>query len=102
MLNIDTRTADKKRPIPLFVEQSQFEQFTPTPLVNKNAIKPKIGGPPREFFLKALTPLGILAKNIRYHLPWIFNLCASMLNHCNHFYRSNVALNVFYFVHSFL
>jgi hypothetical protein len=30
MLNIDTRTADKKRPIPLFVEQSQFEQFTPT------------------------------------------------------------------------
>jgi hypothetical protein len=31
MLNIDTRTADKKRPIPLFVEQLQFEQFTPTP-----------------------------------------------------------------------
>jgi hypothetical protein len=31
MLNIDTRTADKKQPIPLFVEQSQFEQFTPTP-----------------------------------------------------------------------
>jgi hypothetical protein len=30
MLNIDTRTADKKRPIPLFVEQSHFEQFTPT------------------------------------------------------------------------
>ncbi len=32
MLNIDTRTADKKRPIPLFVEQSHFEQFTPTHL----------------------------------------------------------------------
>jgi hypothetical protein len=33
-------------------------------LVNKNAIKPKIEGPPppRQFFLKALTPLGILAK----------------------------------------
>jgi hypothetical protein len=30
MLNIDTRTADKKQPIPLFVEQSHFEQFTPT------------------------------------------------------------------------
>jgi hypothetical protein len=47
-------------------------------LVNKNAIKPQIGGPPRQFFLKALTPLGILAKNIRYPLPWIFNPCASM------------------------
>ncbi len=32
-------------------------------LVNKNAIKPEIG---------------ILAKNIRYPLPWIFNPCASM------------------------
>ncbi len=34
-------------------------------LINKNAIKPKIGGPPpRQFFLKPLTPppLGILAK----------------------------------------
>jgi hypothetical protein len=43
-------------------------------LVNKNAIKPKIGGPPppRQFFLKALTPLGMLAKNR------IFNPCASM------------------------
>ncbi len=30
MLNIDTRTADKKWPIPLFVEQLHFEQFTPT------------------------------------------------------------------------
>jgi hypothetical protein len=31
---------------------------------NKNAIKPKIRGPPppRQFFLKALTPLGILAN----------------------------------------
>jgi hypothetical protein len=32
------------------------------PLVNKNAIKTKIGGPPCHFFLKALTTLGILAK----------------------------------------
>jgi hypothetical protein len=38
----------------------------------------KKGDPPWQFFLKALTPLGILAKNIRYPLPWIFNLCASM------------------------
>jgi hypothetical protein len=30
-------------------------------LVNKNAIKPKIGGPPGNFDLKALTP-GILAN----------------------------------------
>jgi hypothetical protein len=47
-------------------------------LINKNAINPKIGGPPRQFFLKALTPLGILATNNRYPLPWIFNPCASM------------------------
>jgi hypothetical protein len=31
-------------------------------LVKKNAIKHEIGGPPCQFFLKALTPLGILAK----------------------------------------
>ncbi len=47
-------------------------------LVYKNTIKPNKGGPPRQFFLKALTPLAILVKNIRYPLPWIFNLCASM------------------------
>jgi hypothetical protein len=33
-------------------------------LVTKNAIRPKIGGPPRQFFLKALTRLGILAKTL--------------------------------------
>jgi len=40
-------------------------------LVNKNAIKvkPKIGGPPRQFFLKPLTPLGILAKTSRTPSP---------------------------------
>jgi hypothetical protein len=31
-------------------------------LYNKNAIKPEIGGPPRQFFLIDLTPLGILAN----------------------------------------
>ncbi len=31
-------------------------------LVNQNAIKPEIGGPPRDF-----------GKNFRYPLPWIFN-----------------------------
>jgi hypothetical protein len=31
-------------------------------LVNKNAMIPEIGGPPGQFFLKALTPLGIFAK----------------------------------------
>ncbi len=55
-------------------------------LVNKNAIKPKIGGPPppQAIFPESLDPppppLGILAKNSRYHLPWIFNPCASMCN----------------------
>jgi hypothetical protein len=39
-------------------------------------------GPPRQFFLKALTPLEILAKNMRYPFPWIFNPCASM-NMCH-------------------
>ncbi len=39
-------------------------------LVNKNAIKPKIGGPPRQFFPKPLTPpLGILAKTSRTPSP---------------------------------
>jgi hypothetical protein len=45
---------------------------------NKNAIKPKIGGPTQAIFPGSLDPLGILAKNIRYPLPWIFNPCASM------------------------
>jgi hypothetical protein len=31
-------------------------------MVNKNPIKTIIGGPPGNFFLKALTPRGILAK----------------------------------------
>jgi len=39
----------------------------------KNAIKPKTGGPPWQFFLKALTPLGICAKTLGTPLPWIFN-----------------------------
>jgi hypothetical protein len=49
-------------------------------LVNKNAIKvkPKIAGPPRQFFLKPLTPPRNFGKNIPYPLPWIFNPCASM------------------------
>jgi hypothetical protein len=43
-------------------------------LVNKNAIKPEI-------FPESLDhpPLVILAKNIRYPFPWIFNPCASMV-----------------------
>ncbi len=45
-------------------------------LVNKNAIKPKIGGPPWQFFLKALTPPRDFGKNFKYPPPpfWIF-LC---------------------------
>jgi hypothetical protein len=49
-------------------------------LANKNAIKPKIGGPPKAIFPESLeTPLRILAKIIWYPLLWIFNPCASML-----------------------
>ncbi len=48
----------------------------------KNAIKPKIGGPPRQFFMKALTPPPPpwdFGKIIKYPLPWIFNPCVSMI-----------------------
>jgi hypothetical protein len=31
-------------------------------LVNKNAIKPEIEGPPTQFFMKTLTPIWVLAK----------------------------------------
>jgi hypothetical protein len=48
-------------------------------LVNKNAIKPKIGGPPQAIFPESLDPPRNFGKNIRYPLPWIFNPCASML-----------------------
>jgi hypothetical protein len=41
-------------------------------LVNKNAIKLEIRKKTRQFFLKALTPLGILSKNIRYPPPLDF------------------------------
>jgi hypothetical protein len=34
-------------------------------LVNKNAIKPKIGGPFRQFFLKALTSPKDFGKNFK-------------------------------------
>jgi hypothetical protein len=48
-------------------------------LVNKNAIKPKIGGPPQATFPETLDhPLRNFGKNIPYPLPWIFNPCASM------------------------
>ncbi len=54
-------------------------------LVNKNAIKPKTGGPPPpwQFFLKALTPPRDFGKNFKYTLPWTVNPCASM-------YKSNI------------
>jgi hypothetical protein len=41
-------------------------------LVNKNAIKLEIRGPPRQFFLKALTPLWILAKKHQVPPPLDF------------------------------
>jgi hypothetical protein len=52
-------------------------------LVDKNALKHEIGGPPLEIFPESLNPPGILAKNIRYPLPWIFNPCASMFQKLN-------------------
>jgi hypothetical protein len=49
-------------------------------LVNKNAIKRKIGGPPLAIFPETLDPpLGILAKTSRTPPSWIFNPCASMI-----------------------
>jgi hypothetical protein len=47
-------------------------------LVNKNAIKCKIGGPPQAIFPETLDPPRNFGKNIPYHLPWIFNPCASI------------------------
>jgi hypothetical protein len=48
-------------------------------LVNKNAIKRKIGGPPLAIFPETLDPPPRnFGKNIPYPLPWIFNPCASM------------------------
>jgi hypothetical protein len=47
-------------------------------LVNKNAIKPKIRGPPLAIFPESLNPPRDFGKNFRYPLPWIFNPCASM------------------------
>jgi hypothetical protein len=44
-------------------------------LFNKNAIKPKIGGP-LAFFPESLDPPRDVAKNLSYPLPWIFNPCA--------------------------
>jgi hypothetical protein len=50
-------------------------------LVNKNAIKPKIGGPPQAIFPESLDPPPRnFGKNIPYPLPWIFNPCASMVS----------------------
>ncbi len=47
-------------------------------LVNKNAIKCKIGGPPLAIFPETLDPLRNFGKNIPNPLPWIFSPCASM------------------------
>ncbi len=43
-------------------------------LVNKNAIKAKIGDTPGNFSGKPRAP----SKNLSYRLPWIFNPCVSM------------------------
>jgi hypothetical protein len=48
-------------------------------LVNKNAIKRNIGGPPLAIFPETLDPPRNFGKNIPYPLPWIFNQCASMV-----------------------
>jgi hypothetical protein len=48
-------------------------------LVNKNAIKPKIGGPPLVIFPETFDPPRDFGKNFKYP-PWIFNPCASMFS----------------------
>jgi hypothetical protein len=49
-------------------------------LVNKNAIKPKIGGTPQAIFPETLDPPPPrdFGKNFKYPPSWIFNPCASM------------------------
>jgi hypothetical protein len=50
-------------------------------LVNKNAIKRKIGVPPLAIFPETLAPPPRnFGRNIPYPLPWIFNPCASMVS----------------------
>ncbi len=54
-------------------------------LVNKNAIKRKIGGPPLAIFPETLDPPPRnFGKNIPNPPPWIFNPCASMYQTLNH------------------
>jgi hypothetical protein len=53
------------------IPQANFKR-----LVNKNAIKPEIGGPPWQFFLKTLTP-SEMGKNFIYPLLW--TPCVSMV-----------------------
>jgi hypothetical protein len=49
-------------------------------LLNKNAIKRKICGPPLAIFPETLDPPPRdFGKNFKYP-PWIFNPCASMIN----------------------
>jgi hypothetical protein len=62
-------------------------------LVNKNAIKPKIGGPPQAIFPESLDPPRNFGKNIPYPLPWIFNPCASMTT------MSIIIINILYIRH---
>jgi hypothetical protein len=59
-------------------------------LVNKNAIKPKIGGPPQAMFPETLDPPRNFGKNFKYPPPpWIFNPCASMICANNDFQGLN-------------
>jgi hypothetical protein len=45
----------------------------------KNAIKPRIGGSPGNFYWKPWPlPPSDFGKNFSYPLPWVFNLCTSM------------------------
>jgi hypothetical protein len=45
-------------------------------LFKKNKNKTQNRGPPWQFCLEILDPP---SKNLSYPLPWIFNLCASMV-----------------------
>jgi hypothetical protein len=59
-------------------EKAPYRQFFKKKLFNKNAIKPIIGDPPRQFLVKTLASQD-LSEIVSYPLPWIFKPNASMV-----------------------
>jgi hypothetical protein len=66
-------------------------------LVNKNAIKCKIGGPPLAIFPETLDPPPPwdFGKNFKYPPPWIFNPRASMITFFLCFWKNYLRMRRF-------